>query len=91
MHSDANTKGIVKTLRDAGASVFYLDPAGRKDAKGIPDLLVGFLGATFLLEVKKPGEDLNDNQIAWHAAWRGGYHRVVHGEAEALIAIGLVP
>jgi len=45
---DGNEKEIIKALRAAGASVTPLNGAG------VPDLLVGYDGATFLLEVKLP-------------------------------------
>lgn len=45
---DANEKPIVLALRAVGAHVTQLD------GKGVPDLLVGFRGATHLLEVKLP-------------------------------------
>ena len=54
--TDANQKRIVQALRDIGAMVFLI---------GQPfDLLVGFRGELFLLEVKNPdGRDkLNTSQ-----------------------------
>lgn len=46
---DANEDEIVKALRAVGASVTMLS-----GVDGIPDLLVGHQGRTFLLEVKLP-------------------------------------
>lgn len=43
---DSNEAEIVAALRAAGASVTPLS------AEGVPDLLVGYRGATYLLEVK---------------------------------------
>ena len=45
---DANQTEIVKALRQVGASVQSLASTG----KGCPDLLVGFRGVNWLLEVK---------------------------------------
>lgn len=45
---DTNERPIIEALRAAGATVTQLD------GKGVPDLLVGFRGQTFLLEVKLP-------------------------------------
>lgn len=45
---DGNEPEIVAALRAAGASVSALN------GDGIPDLLVGYRGETFLLEVKLP-------------------------------------
>jgi len=47
---DPNQGEIVEALRAAGASVEELDDVGA----GVPDLLVGFRGRNFLLEVKSP-------------------------------------
>lgn len=87
---DANQPEIVSALRQVGAHVFSLASLG----DGIPDLLVGFRGETFLIEVKdgsKPrsARQLTDDQIEWHAAWRGGRCVVVGSVAEALAAIGV--
>ncbi len=86
---DDNQAEIVKALRSVGASVQSLAAAG----DGIPDLLVGFRRATYLLEVKdgrkKPSaRELTPDQIAWHAEWIGGPCVVVNSVGEALAAIG---
>ena len=80
---DANEEAIVRALEAVGASV------ERLSAKGVPDLLVGFRGATYLLEVKMPAGRLSSDQVAWHAAWRGQVS-VVRCEADAYAAIGCV-
>jgi hypothetical protein len=80
---DGNQADIVKALRKAGASVELLHRVGA----GCPDLLVGYMGDDFLLEVKMPGEKLNDLQQSWHLQWRGKV-RVVKTPGEALVAIG---
>jgi hypothetical protein len=46
---DANEPDIVKALVAAGASITYLGAP-----KGVPDLLVGYEGRSYLLEVKLP-------------------------------------
>jgi len=89
---DANEDEIVRALRAAGASVCLLS------MKDVPDLLVGFRGANFLLEVKQEGRrgasiksihaELSDDQAAWHETWRGLTPVVVRNTAEALAAIG---
>ena len=45
---DANQTEIVEALRAVGASVFLLHAVGC----GCPDLLVGFRGINYLLEIK---------------------------------------
>lgn len=66
---DANQPAVVAALRAAGASVQHLHEVG----EGCPDLLVGFEGKNFLVEVKNPavGGELNDEQRKWHRTWRG--------------------
>jgi len=89
MHSDSNTAQIVKALRDAGCSVNYLDPHGRRDSAGIPDLLVGRNGVTYLLEVKRDAKSKRTpKQKTWHANWRGRSPIVVLIPEEALVAVG---
>jgi hypothetical protein len=87
---DANQPEIVAALRKVGADVTSLAAVG----EGVPDLLVGFRGATVLIEVKdgsKPpsARQLTADQIEWHAAWRGGRCVVVSSVTEALAAIGV--
>jgi hypothetical protein len=91
---DANEPPIVQALENAGAFVQRLD-----DGQGTPDLLVGYAGRTYLLEVKLPlgprggavgHQNLNDEQVEWHAGWHecGGTLLVVRTPDEALRAIG---
>lgn len=49
---------------------------------GCPDLLVSVEGLYLLLEVKMPGERLNERQQKWLAKWYGPVH-VVHSPEEA--------
>ena len=80
---DANHAEIVDVLRAAGCSVQSLGAVG----SGCPDLLVGVAGKNVLLEVKQPGEKLNNVQKPWHAQWRGTAH-VVWTLQDALMVIG---
>lgn len=87
---DANQSHIVTTLRAVGATVQSLAAVGN----GVPDLLVGFRGMNYLMEVKdgsKPpsARRLTKDQMIWHKAWNGGVV-VVTNETEALNAIGVV-
>ena len=87
---DANQPGIVAGLRAAGCTVAPAHAVGR----GFPDLVVGYRGCTYLLEVKdgdKPpsARKLTPAQVDWHAAWRG-HVAVVCTLDEALDAIGIV-
>lgn len=69
---DANQNEIVKALRQIGCSVQSLASVG----KGVPDLLVGFRGVNFLIEIKdgskpKSAQKLTPDQIEWHDKWQG--------------------
>jgi Holliday junction resolvase len=69
---DANQTEIVKALRQVGASVQSLASTG----KGCPDLLVGFRGVNWLLEIKdgrkvRSARKLTEDQVVWHQTWRG--------------------
>lgn len=72
-------------LRKAGASVQCLHRVGQ----GCPDLLVGFRGQNYLLEVKTPNGTLNAHQKAWIMIWYGQVAVVTSAE-EALRVIGMV-
>jgi hypothetical protein len=92
VNSDKPTAAIVAALRAAGCSVSYLDPQGFSYAKGLPDLLVGVRGRTFLLEVKRDAKaKRRPSQEKWHAEWRGSFVHVVTTTGEALAAVGLAP
>jgi hypothetical protein len=89
---DDNERDIVAALRCFGASVQPLD------AKGAPDLLVGYEGVTLLMEVKqrhgqakvdgkKTASGLLETQEAWWSTWRGLRPVVVTTAEEAIAAI----
>lgn len=76
---DANQAEIVAALRAVGATVQPLHAVGQ----GCPDLLVGYRGINFLLEVKdgeKPpsARKLTPDQVSWHDTWRGTVHVVMN-------------
>lgn len=67
---DANQKQVVEMLRAHGVSVDYWGE------KGAPDLVCGYRGVTFLVEVKDgkkvpSARKLRDSQIIWQQKWRG--------------------
>jgi hypothetical protein len=74
---------IVLTLRKTGCTVLSLAAVG----KGCPDLLVGFAGRLYLLEVKSEHGHLTGDQVIFHNTWYQ-HVQVVHNELEALRAIG---
>ena len=84
---DANQAVITKALRAIGASVQPLHTVG----DGCPDLLVGYRGTNWLLEVKdgsKPpsARQLTPEQAQWHGYWRGPVH-IVTSVDEAILLI----
>lgn len=86
--TDRNQAEIVDALRKVGASVQSLAAIG----KGAPDLLVGFEGETYLMEIKdgkKPpsGRKLTPDQEVWHSNWAGGRLDVVNDINSALKVI----
>lgn len=85
---DRNQPEVVKALRAVGATVQHLHPVG----DGCTDLLVGYRGVNYCLEVKdgrKPPSErrLTPDQEKWHRSWVG-QKAVVTSVEEALQAIG---
>jgi len=69
---DKNQATLVKQLRDGGRTVITLQSVGN----GCPDLLVGYKGVNYLLEVKdgsKPPSKrkLTPDQISFRRDWNG--------------------
>lgn len=74
---DANQSLIVKQLRAIGATVQSLADLG----KGVPDLLVGWRGKNWLMEIKDwkqpPSKRrLTPDEKKWHQSWNGQVHVV---------------
>jgi hypothetical protein len=80
---DANHGVIVAALRQVGASVQDLAKVGQ----GCPDILVGYRGQNFLMEIKTTKGKATLPQIAWHEFWQGQVV-VVRDVDEALHVIG---
>lgn len=88
---DENQAAIVERLRALGASVQTLAAVG----KGCPDILVGWQGRNYLMEIKRPlgprgglrGGSLTGPQRLWHGAWRGQV-AVVRTTLDALAVLG---
>lgn len=89
--TDSNQKAIVSILRELGASVELLHNVG----SGCPDLLVGWRGKCWLLEVKgeaslKKFPNTNGRspgQVEWHRLWKGTPVVTVTCPAEAVDAL----
>lgn len=86
--SDANQPEIVAALRAVGATVQPLHTVGA----GCPDLLVGWRGKNYLIEIKNGAKRPSDraltrDQVEWHGGWRGQVS-VAATVGDALSAIG---
>jgi len=83
---DKAEPAIVKALRDYGASVVLVDRP--------TDLIVGYQGRTFLLEVKnpeqarRPGRGLTPPQIEFHRSYKGCVHVVSTPEEAVGVLVG---
>lgn len=82
---DANHSIIVATLRQVGASVQDLAKVGQ----GCPDILVGYRGVNYLMEIKVTKGKATTHQVTWHSEWRGQV-AVVRSPDDALTVIGAV-
>ena len=85
VHLDGNHQAVVDALRDIGAMVRSTAVVG----DGFPDLVVGFRGKTFLLEVKNldgRGDELTKLEAIFAQAWslHGGPFMVVTSAAQAV-------
>lgn len=86
---DVNQMEIVATLRKIGATVQSLATVGN----GCPDLLVGFQGKNYLMEVKDgdkvpSAKKLTEDQVKWHKDWFGTVH-VVESSKDAIAVLVL--
>ena len=85
---DANHGEIVYYLRQMGATVADTHEVG----DGFPDIVVGFRGQTYLIEIKNPSgfNRLTTMERHWHHDWRGAPVLIVRSVDEALVAIGAI-
>ena len=81
---DNNERAIVDALEGVGATVVSISE------NGVPDLLVGWRGETYLIEVKGKRGKLTPPQEAFIGGWDGSPVRVVRSVNEALQAIGAI-
>lgn len=71
---DANHNELVSAFEQLGCTVAQMHACG---VPGFPDIAVGVVGRTWLVELKNPDSaygraGLNDNQSAFSRDWRGG-------------------
>jgi len=77
---DANHIEIVDKLRAIGATVVDLASVGG----GVPDILVGWRGRTYLLEIKTTKGYIRATQEQFFRSWVGGRIAIVRSFDEAL-------
>ena len=77
---DANHIEIVDKLRAIGATVVDLASVGG----GVPDILVGWRGRTYLLEIKTTKGYIRATQEQFFRSWMGGRIAIVRSFDEAL-------
>lgn len=82
---DANHAAIKDALKAVGCSVLDLADVGR----GCPDLLVGYAGHNWLMEVKDgANKTLTEDESRFALLWRGQC-AIVRTVDEALMVIGM--
>lgn len=90
--ADMNQKDIVSALKKCGASVLICSDVGG----GMPDLVVGYRGKNYLVEVKNPENwygkrGLNPLQKEWAESWRGGSVNIIRSVDEAIQFLQSIP
>lgn len=76
---DAIHNDVVRVFRDVGLSVYDAAHAGHD----FPDLVVGWGGHTYLVELKTGKAPLTDGQEAFARTWRGSPVKVLRSVDEA--------
>jgi hypothetical protein len=77
---DANQALIVRHLRAVGASVLHLH-----QLKNCFDILVGYRGRTFIMEIKtSEKEQLTPGEAKFRDEWRGSEYHIVYTPAQAI-------
>jgi len=80
---DANQADIVRALRGIGASVFHVH-----QLKNAFDILVGYRGRTFLMEIKtSEKETLTPGEAEFKRTWRGSPYHIVYTSDQAIAII----
>ena len=84
---DANQSAIVAALRAIGASVLHTH-----QLKNCFDLLVGYRGRTFLMELKvSDREPLTPGEAEFRRTWRGTEYHVVVSVEQAIRIVTTYP
>jgi hypothetical protein len=83
--TDPNQTEIVLALRQAGVSVEVTSDIGR----GFPDLVAGYHGRTFLLEIKRSTKDPLTTHESWFRLRWNGHYAVVCSIDDAFRTCGI--
>ncbi len=75
---DKSEPEIIVTLRNLGASVEQLAD------RDVPDLLVGYDGENYLVEVKTDQNFMSEGQWLWNKNWKGRKVVILHNQSEAI-------
>jgi hypothetical protein len=81
--TDSNQQRIINALRRAGATVRCIHQIGH----GMPDILVGYRGRNYLMEIKTYDGYLTEAERLFAEMWEGEV-AIVKDEEEALNVIG---
>lgn len=77
---DGNQALIVRQLRAVGASVLHVH-----QLKNCFDILVGYRGRTFLMEIKASEKDqLTPGEAEFRDTWRGSEYHIVYTPDQAI-------
>lgn len=87
LHDDDNAKEIIAALRAEGATVERWVGSGRQ--AGLPDIVCGYRGTTFLFEIKAAKGKPEASQETFHSKWKGGPIVTIRTVPEALAALGV--
>jgi hypothetical protein len=79
-HHDRNHGELAKVFEDLGCSVADTSAAGF----GFPDIVLGLIGQTHLIEIKDKDGQLSASQKRFMRDWRGGQITVVASIPEAI-------
>ena len=80
---DGNQALIVRQLRAVGASVLHVH-----QLKNCFDILVGYRGRTFLMEIKATEKDtLTPGEAEFQRTWRGSEYHIVYTPDQAIAII----
>lgn len=74
--TDRNQKEVVEALRAIGVDVYPTHFVGR----GFPDLVCGYRGKNYLVEVKDGEKPLTPDEQEFFDSWRGVVHLVTSVE-----------